>query len=118
MSAKPYLMKNPVLVESELAFLLRLELGDLYAWRDFLVDARRGRHSDYSLPWAFKAGGRFFYHMSDVTSFIKQVRDVYPEADGHLPIVVEEAADVASGKKIQKIGKYSALSGKAKRLLH
>lgn len=119
MSGNNYVMKEPVIVEAEFAVLLRLELGDLYQWTDFLRDARRGRHSDYALPYAFKCSGRYYYHLNDAHSFIAQVRNVFPEADKGLAIVVDEAADVTNGRKVQKVGKHSALSEKAKaRLLH
>lgn len=119
MSGNNYVMKEPVMVEAEMVALFRHELGPVWAWTDFIRDARRGRHPEYDLPFAFKAGGRYYYHLSDVTNFIAQVRDVIPDAPCGLPIIVQEAAHVTNGRKVTRIGKYSALSEKAKKkLLH
>lgn len=119
MSENNYLMKDPVVLEAELAVLLRSELGPVWAWVDFIRDARRGRHPEYDLPFAFKVGGRYYYHLSDVANFITQVRSVIPDAERELPIIVEEATHVTTGRRVTRIGKNSALSEKAKaRLLH
>jgi len=73
-------MSDPVLEESELAYLLRTELGPCFQWQDYLSDLRRGRHENIHLPVAFKAGRKYWYRSYDVLEFVAEFRKQYPEA--------------------------------------
>lgn len=76
---------------SEVAFLLRVKLGPLRSWRDFLTDNIRGQQSiggHTILPCAQRHDGKSYrpvYAVTDVTEFIAKVRTSVPSA-GRTPI--------------------------------
>lgn len=74
-------MNDPVLEESEVAYLFRTELGPVFQWQDFLSDLRRGRHESLYLALAFKAGRKYFYRSYDLLEFMAEFKRQYPEAE-------------------------------------
>lgn len=94
-----------VISAADAAFLLRVRLGTLRAWEDFLADNRRGKQdiSGYTiLPCAKKKDCRTFrpmYAVEDVLAFIENVRKVEPTAvpEPIKPIALE--VDDAAGWK-------------------
>jgi hypothetical protein len=75
----------------EAAFMLRIQLGPLRNWRDFLTDNIRGQQDIAGcklMPCARRHDGRSYrpiYAVSDVKNFIANVQKAIPSA-GRKPI--------------------------------
>lgn len=90
-------MSDPVIVDSEVAYLLRQELGPIYDWKYVLADIRRFRHDQFSLPTAFRANRQWYYRLADVRAFIDDVREQIPESGRGIPVQVEEEKFAGNG---------------------
>lgn len=75
-----------IIPAQEAAYLLRLKLGPIRAWSDFLADCIRGRASLRGLTLTpclrIKNGGTFrpMYALEDVEAFIAEVLKTEPSA--------------------------------------
>lgn len=59
-----------VMVESEVAYYLRQELGPVLVWPFVLTELRRAGNSDELLPFSYRANRRYWYAKADVERFI------------------------------------------------
>ncbi len=100
---------TPVISASETAFLLRVKLGPIRAWGDFLADNIRGKQSINGLtlePCSRKKTGKGFrpmYALEDVEAFIESVLALEPKA-GKAPIKPTVLA--VDRKKSWRINKF------------
>lgn len=82
---------TPVIQASEAAYMLRVKLGPIRAWADFLADNIRGKQSIQGLtlkPCCRKKIGKAFrpmYALTDIEAFIAKVLKIEPKA-GKAPI--------------------------------
>jgi len=98
----------------EVAFLLRVKLGPLRSWRDFLMDNIRGQQSiggHTLLPCAQRHDGKSYrpvYAVTDVADFIAKVRASVPSA-GKTPInFISLAIDRSRGWRVNRFDKDGA----------
>lgn len=105
-------MKFTVMPSSEVAYLLRKELGPIRAWDDCLADMRRGKVTvnGYTLlPECRGKGGtawRPMYQVSNVWGFIEAIRAVDPSVRRNEPPQIKTAiADPADCRpwKLRKL---------------
>lgn len=106
---------TPTLSVSEAALLLRVKLGPLRSWRDFLTDNIRGQQSiggHTLLPCAQRHDGRSYrpvYAVADVKDFIAKVLAAIPGA-GRAPIkTVTLAIDRRRNWRVNRFDKDGAL---------
>lgn len=84
----------PVMVESEVAYHLRQELGPVKVWPFVLTGLRRSGADDTLLPYLLKAGRRYYYAMADVEQFIEEFRAENPDCEGSTSPQLLRACDV------------------------
>jgi hypothetical protein len=85
----------PVMVESEVAYYLRLRLGPVLVWPFVLTTFRRAGNSDELLPYSFRANRRYYYAVEDVLRFAKKFAEECPDAKPNVKIQVVLAGNVA-----------------------
>jgi hypothetical protein len=85
-------MKRILLPSSEVAYILRLQLGPIRAWDDCLADMRLSKthvNGYILLPECQGKGGKAWrplYQASKVREFIKAVRAANPDATRNAPL--------------------------------
>lgn len=85
----------PVMVESEVAYYLRMKLGPIMVWPFLLTNLRRAGNSDELLPYVFTANRRYYYAVNDVIRFAERFADMCPDAKSGVGVVTALASDVA-----------------------
>lgn len=83
------------MVESEVAYHLRQELGPVTVWPFFLTGLRRASADDTALPYLFRASRRYYYAKADIDRFVEVFRAENPDCEPNVPPQVLRACDVA-----------------------
>ncbi|MDP3759635.1 MAG: hypothetical protein Q8R01_03825 [Ramlibacter sp.] len=106
-----------VLTAADAAFLLRVKLGPLRSWPDFLSDCIRGRQhvaGHQLLPCCRRKRGRMFrpaYSLKDIREFIRCVLDDEPGA-GKVPLQPDFVViDTALGWRVNKLDRHGVPVG-------
>jgi hypothetical protein len=94
----------PVMVESEVAYYLRMKLGPVMVWTFVLTTFRRAGNSDELLPYSFRANRRYYYAVKDVTRFAEKFAAECPDAKSHVEIQTALAGDVVPTHPKTRIG--------------
>lgn len=105
---------TPAISASEAAFMLRVRLGPIRAWGNFLADNIRGRQSIYGLtlkPCSQKRVGQAFrpmYAVKSVEKFIADVLAIEPKA-GKAPVTpIVLPVEVGRGWRYNKFDEKGA----------
>lgn len=93
----------PVMIESEVAYYLRMKLGPVFAWTFLLTNLRRAGNSDELLPYAFTANRRYYYAVKDVVRFAEKFAEECPDAKSGIGIVTALAGDVAPTSRKRRV---------------
>lgn len=101
-------MKVKTVTASEVAYILRRDLGAVRAWDDLLADMRRGKSSYFGLvltPFLSSHDGkasRPYYSLSDIADFTRAALMVAPSSTALIPVQVHEFEVGPTDKRLWK----------------